>query len=168
MSVDQVKNYIVPYQKVPDSLQMSEHPSKACQICPDWFWAKGPWNVKYCTQCVVDMMESDWKLRTVLRMTQLYKKWMQDIDESDLESPRKETLMLELKFRLYWLQERQEFIRLETSRMAREMEMGHRLDCMCQSVSVWQQLARPPSGLMVHMDSDLGVTIGDPSANTHG
>jgi hypothetical protein len=39
---------------------------------------------------------------------------------------------------------------------------------MCQRVSALEQLERPPIGLMVHMDSNLGITVGDPSVEKHG
>jgi hypothetical protein len=81
---------------------------------------------------------------------------------------QEEVVELELKVRLCWLQERQEFIRLKTMRMAGEMDLGHQLNCMCQGFSVWMQLERSLSGLLVQMDRNLGPTIGDPSADTHG
>ncbi|KAE9373791.1 hypothetical protein N431DRAFT_232470 [Stipitochalara longipes BDJ] len=171
MSTFQVQNYIMPQQTVSyqtqQELLLPERSFKACQACPDWFWGVGGYgSFKYCAQCVVDSFERDWKLRTVLRWTQLYQKWAEDIAESGLESPKKGLLMLEMRVRMVWLKERQEFIRLETLRMAKELDLGHQLGvCMCQGISVWVQLERPPIGLTVHRDSDLGITFSDPAAN---
>jgi len=104
-----------------------------------------------------------------MQWTQLYQQWASEIEKLSIESPKKAIPLLETRVRLAWLRERQEFIHLETLRMSSELSLGHRMDrsgsCMCQGISVWQQLNRPLSGLIVHQDSDLGVTFGDPAAH---
>jgi hypothetical protein len=171
MSTFQIQNYIASHQMFSshrvDEFKLPERKFKACRACPDWFWKAGGFgNFKHCTQCVVDSFERDWKLRTVLRWTDLYQQWIEIVAKSSLELSKKGKLMLEMRVRLIWLNERQEFIRLETLRMAKELELGHQLGvCMCQGVSVWVELKRPLSGLIVHRDSDSGVTFGDPAAH---
>ena len=172
MSTFQVANWIVPHGKVDKQTQevlLKAEPSfVSCAVCPEWFWKTKDRSVRYCAQCVVDMFEREWKLRNVLRWIQLYLQWIPEIEKSSVESSKKAIMLLEMRVRLIWLRERQEFIRLESLRMARELALGHRMDsyssCMCQGVSVWTELDRPRSGLIVHQDSNLGVTFGNPAA----
>ena len=57
---------------------------------------------------------------------------------STVNIQNKEILTLELQSRLFWLHERQEFIRLESERIVKEVEAGHDSMCVCCGGISWE------------------------------
>jgi hypothetical protein len=90
------------------------------------------------------MFERQWHLQRVLWTTEVYRKWLEEISASTVKIQNKEILMLELESRLFWLQERQEYIRLESERIVKEIEIGHDTKCFCRGGIVWEQMEHPP------------------------
>jgi hypothetical protein len=74
-------------------------------------------------------------------MAAMYKSWIAILSDSGVNVTRRWEYLLECNRRLSWLQERQEFIRVETERVMKEVEIGHNpAHCRCQGVSGWVYL----------------------------
>jgi hypothetical protein len=70
----------------------------------------------------------------------MYKDWVIIVSNSSLDTPHRSRMLLELNSRLTWLQQRQEFIRVEVERGMKEVQIGHHMLCTCQGLSAWVDL----------------------------
>jgi hypothetical protein len=133
-----------------------EQTLQSCSTCPGWFW-----NARRCIQCKIDEIERALKMRKVLETTAMYKEWIGILSDSNVNVPRRAIILLELNSRLSWLQGRQEYIRVETERAIREVEIGHDPDhCRCQGVSGWVFLDHVPIELIVNQNTTLAHAHG--------
>jgi hypothetical protein len=134
---------------LPAITPMEDYNVKSCLVCPEAFWGQGlNGRVRRCVQCQVHEFERQWQLQRVLWTTEVYKKWLEKISGSTVNIQNKEILTLELQSRLFWLHERQEFIRLESERIVKEVEAGHDSMCVCRGGISWEQMEHGPMDMM--------------------
>jgi len=72
----------------------------------------------------------------------MYRDWLEILCRVEADRRRLWRAVLTLQGRIFWLQCRAEYIRVEVDRVIREDGVGHGGICGCQGLSGWEDLEK--------------------------